>query len=123
MNITTVGAEKKEELIVNSENHKDENVNSRDPEKHEDLDSAKMRKDLQDTQWTEMLNRRDEAIRQTMRDKYIKVGMSTKGVHDALVKIDDTLKALREEIHSGTGVYNWKNLEVGRRFTTDDKIL
>jgi len=122
MNITTVGAEKKEELIVNSENHKDENVNSRDPEKHEDLDSAKMRKDLQDTQWTEMLNRRDEAIRQTMRDKYIKVGMSTKGVHDALVKIDDTLKALREEIHSGTGVYNWKNLEVGRRFTTDDKI-
>ena len=66
MNTTTVGAEKKEEIIVTSEDTQndakihsenvtsastDENVSSRDPEKHEELDSAKMRKDLQDAKW------------------------------------------------------------------------
>ena len=125
MNSTTAGTEKKEEIIVNSENNKeDAKIDSENiaGTTQKETDSAKMRKDLQDLQWEELVKIRDEAVRQSLHNKYIKSGMSAQEVHDALVKLDDILKELRKDIRSGIGVYTWKNLEVGRRFTTDDKI-
>ena len=58
MNSTTAGTEKKEEIIVNSENNKeDAKVDSENiaGTTQKETDSAKMRKDLQDLQWEELV--------------------------------------------------------------------
>lgn len=97
-----------------------ENANGK--ETTETLTSGEARKRMQEERQKELMDKRDEQIRKTLRAKFIRYGMSAHELQIRLVTIEDRLKALRQNILNGTATRTWKDLEVGRIFTTEDKI-
>lgn len=140
MNSTINGAENKEVVVISNENEvNDVQVESSEKvtdnvagsavetaqtsaEESPAKTSSEARAAVQAAAKSENEMARDNWIRKKMRETLEKSGMSTHEKAIQLVEVEERLKKLRQQSAEGNACHTWKDLEVGRTFTLDDKI-
>ena len=140
MNSTINGAENKEVVVISNENEvNDVQVESSEKvtdnvagsaaetaqtsaEESPAKTSSEARAAVQAAAKSENEMARDNWIRKKMRETLEKSGMSTHEKEIQLVEVEERLKKLRQQSAEGNACHTWKDLEVGRTFTLDDKI-